>query len=110
MKAAVEDVMRGKFGPGGIYKDSEMFAKIFKNDSGAHYLKEASEYSGEVIECVRDICTYIYETHGRFPAHVDAIYVPGVWMQAHHVEIDYYDRFFRDGLTEAHRNHDLHWH
>ena len=110
MKAAVDDVMRGKFGSGGIYKDSEMFAKIFKNNFGANYLKEASDYSEDVIECVRDICTYIYETHGRFPAHVDAIYVPGVWMQAHHVEIDYYDRFFRNGLTDAHRSHDTHWH
>ena len=110
MKAAVEDVMREKFGTGGIYKDSEMFAKIFKNDFGSHYLTEASDYSGDVIECVQDICTYIYKTHGRFPAHVDAIYVPGVWMQAHHVEIDYYDRFFRNGLTDAHRNHDMHWH
>ena len=110
MKAAVDDVMRGKFGSGGIYKNSEMFAKIFKNNFGANYLKEASDYSEDVIECVRDICTYIYETHGRFPAHVDAIYVPGVWMQAHHVEIDYYDRFFRNGLTDAHRSHDTHWH
>jgi hypothetical protein len=32
--------------------------------------------------CATDICNYIYETHGRFPAHVDAIYVPGVWLQA----------------------------
>ena len=110
MKAAVEEVTRGKFGPGGVYKDSEMFAKIYKGDFGAHYLKEASEYSGDIIECVVDICKYIYETHGRFPAHVDAIYAPGVWIQVHHVETEYYDRFFQGGLTDVHRSHDAHWH
>ena len=30
---------------------------------------EASNYAADVIACTRDICTYIYETHGRFPAH-----------------------------------------
>ncbi|HEX3308624.1 MAG TPA: hypothetical protein VHS32_20450, partial [Streptosporangiaceae bacterium] len=58
----------------------------------------------------RDICTYIYETHGRFPAHCDTIHVPGVWLQAHHVEEDYYEKFFRNGLTEQHLLHDQRWH
>ena len=43
---------------------------------------EGSDCGGDVIDCATDICNYIYETHGRFPAHVDAIYVPGVWLQA----------------------------
>jgi hypothetical protein len=110
MKAAVDDVMAGKFGPRGIYKDTELFGKIYKDDFGARYLKEASEYGSEVIECVTDICEYIYKTHGRFPAHVDAIYVPGVWIQIHHPDIEYYDKYFRHGLTEAHRTHDQFWH
>ena len=45
-------------------------------------LKEASDCRGDVIDCATDICNYVYEAHGRFPAHVDAIYVPGVWLQA----------------------------
>ena len=64
----------------------------------------------DVIACVRDICEYIYGTHGRFPAHCDAIHVPGIWLQVHHPEIEYYDRFFRTGLTEAHRLHAERWH
>ena len=70
---------------------------------------EASNYAADVIACTRDICTYIYETHGRFPAHCDTIHVPGVWLQAHHVENEYYERFFRNGLTDAHRNHHRDW-
>jgi hypothetical protein len=110
MKEAVDEVIEGKFGPQGIYKDSLLFARIYKGDFGDVYLKEASEYGGEVIECVRDVCQYILDTHGRFPAHVDAIHVPGVWIQVHHPDIEYYDRYFRNGLTSAHRSHDGQWH
>jgi hypothetical protein len=110
MKAAVDEVMAGKFGPDGIYKNTTMFAQIYNGQYGATYLKEASDYGSDVIDCATDICNYIYETHGRFPAHVDAIYVPGVWLQVHHLDIEYYDKYFRDGLTDAHRRHDRHWH
>ena len=110
MSDAVEAVVARKFGPGGIYKDTALFNRIYKDDYGARYLNEAANYPEDVIQCVKDICTYIYETHGRFPAHCDAIHVPGVWLQAHHVELEYYERFFRNGLTDAHRQHRDHWH
>ena len=35
---------------------------------------------------------------------------PGVWLQAHHVENAYYEKYFRDGMTEAHELHDQRWH
>ena len=110
MADAVNEVVRLKFGPGGVYQDQGTFQKIYQGDYAERYLKEASQYSDDVVACVRDVCTYIYETHGRFPAHVDAIHVPGVWIQIHHPDIQYYDRFFRSGLTEIHRTHDKHWH
>jgi hypothetical protein len=110
MAEAVDAVVADKFGPNGIYSDEATFARIYKGDFGARYLAEASKYGEDVIACTRDICTYIHETHGRFPAHIEAIHVPGVWMQAHHVEEEYYDRFFQHGLTDAHRGHDAAWH
>ncbi|MFJ9033080.1 hypothetical protein ACIRQP_32070 [Streptomyces sp. NPDC102274] len=110
MGDAVDTVVADKFGPKGIYADKGLFERIYRGEFGAQYLRQASDYSADVIACTRDICTYIYETHGRFPAHCDTIHVPGVWLQAHHVENDYYERFFRNGLTEAHRTHDQHWH
>jgi hypothetical protein len=110
MSEAVDAVVAAKFGPNGIYQDKSTFDKIYRAPFGATYLKEASVYSQDVIECTRDICTYIYQTHGRFPAHVDAIYAPGIWLQVHHVEQDYYDTYFSNGLTQAHRDHDRLWH
>ncbi len=110
MAEAVDAVIADKFGPDGIYTDEALFDRIYKGEFGAKYLAEASDYSADVIACTRDICTYIYETHGRFPAHTEAIHVPGVWLQAHHLEEEYYDRFFRHGLTDAHRSHQRDWH
>lgn len=109
MSAAVDAVIAEKFGPQGIYRDEATFGRIYKDDFGREYLREASDYSSNVIECCRDICTYIYKTHGRFPAHTDAIHVPGIWLQVHNVDIEYYDRFFQNGLTDAHRAHDKNW-
>lgn len=64
----------------------------------------------DVIECARDICNYIYDTHGRFPAHCEAIHAPGIWFQVHHVETEYYEKFFQNGLTKAQSGHDKCWH
>jgi hypothetical protein len=109
MSEAVDHVVEAKFGPAGIYRDTAIFEKIYKDGFGSAYLKDASDYSSDVIECTRDICNYIYDTHRRFPAHVDTIYVPGIWLQVHKLEIEYYDRFFRDALTDAHRANDQNW-
>ncbi len=109
MADAVDVVIRAKFGPGGIYTDKDVFTRIYKEDYGRRYLTEASEYEERVIDCARDICEYVIRTHRRFPAHTDAIHVPGIWLQAHHVEREYYERFFVNGLTEAHRRHAELW-
>jgi hypothetical protein len=110
MAEAVDAVVAEKFGPEGLYKDRGLFDRIYKGDYGARYLAEAAEYEADVIACCRDICTYIYETHGRFPAHCEAIHAPGIFLQAHHVEDAYYERFFRNGSTERQAQHDARWH
>jgi hypothetical protein len=110
MNDAVAAVVADKFGPNGIYTDEVLFERIYKGAFGETYLREASNYTADVIACTSDICTYIYETHRRFPAHCDAIHVPGVWLQSHHVDEPYYERFFRHGLTDEHRFHDQRWH
>ena len=110
MSDAVDEIVKEKFGPAGIFRDQALFSKIYKDDYGKRYLSEAADYSENVINCVRDICTYIYKTHGRFPAHCDAIFAPGVWLQAHHIEDAYYERFFTHGLDMVHRDHNRQWH
>ncbi|MFJ9538512.1 hypothetical protein ACIRPX_14735 [Streptomyces sp. NPDC101225] len=109
MSDAVDSVIGAKFGAGGTYTDKDVFTRIYREDYGQRYLAEASEYEERVIDCARDICEYVIRTHRRFPAHTDAIHVPGIWLQAHHVEREYYERFFVHGLTETHRRHAELW-
>jgi hypothetical protein len=110
MADAVQAVVDLKYGSKGIYRDETYFGRIFQDNRGQRYLKEVPHYDPRVIECVQDICTYIYKTHGRFPAHVDAIHVPGVWLQAHHLDLKYYDELFKGGYTQTQAEHQRLWH
>lgn len=109
MSAAMDEVIANKFGPNGIYKNSDLFSRIYKGDFGKKYLEEAAEYEEDVINCALDICTYIHDTHGRFPAHCEAIHAPGIWLQTHRVENEYYEAYFDKGLTQRQREHDAVW-
>jgi hypothetical protein len=110
MADAVQAVIDSKYRSGGPYGDVAYFRRIFRGDRGEQYLREVPHYSSDVVACTKDVCTYIYERHGRFPAHCDAIYVPGVWLQAHHLDLTYYDTLFKGGYTETQRDHQQRWH
>jgi hypothetical protein len=110
MADAVQAVVDSKYQAGGTYSDDAYFRRIFQGDRGEKYLQEVPHYTGDVIACAKDICTYIYERHGRFPAHCDAIYAPGVWLQAHHLDLNYYDTLFKSGYTETQQEHQRRWH
>jgi hypothetical protein len=38
------------------------------------------------------------------------VYVPGVWLQAHHLDLAYYDQLFGSGYTETQARHQAVWH
>jgi hypothetical protein len=94
MDAAVDQVLEEKFGPGGTYVDAQVFAQSYKDVATAEtYLKHAQHHPPEAIAYTKEICRYLVETYGRFPAHTDAFYLPGIWVQFSHLEIEYYERF-----------------
>ena len=70
----------------------------------------AVEISEDGIVCTKAVCNYIYDTYGRFPGTVDAMHL--MWMmQVHHLDTDYYDRFYRAGAYGAtHAAHIAAWH
>lgn len=110
MNAAVDALIAHKYGPGGLYRAPANFDAVFKPGLAARFVDEVPHYQEEVIEVAKAVCTYIWETYGRFPAHVDAIHVPGVWVQAHHLDLDYYDQLYRRGYTETQARHQSLWH
>jgi hypothetical protein len=64
----------------------------------------------ETVEIVKTFCTYVHETYGRFPAFIDPMFVRLVF-QAHHLDVDFYDRFYRgEPLSDRHREHLDRWH
>jgi hypothetical protein len=95
-----------------MYSDRAFFSHIFRSGQEDTYIREVPPYRPEVIECVKDICRYLLKTHGRFPAHADGLFVPGIWLQAHHLDLSYYDDLFASGVgyTNTHREHQANWH
>jgi hypothetical protein len=110
MNEAVDDLLKHKYGPGGLYKDPKFLAQVFKPGMAQQFIEEVPHYSDDVIACVKDICNYIHDTYGRFPAHVDAMHVPGVWVQAHHLDLNYYDQLYQGGYSDSQRSHQQLWH
>lgn len=110
MSDAVDALIQHKYGNGGLYRDPKYFDNVFKPGLTQTYLDEVPRYTPDVIQCCKDICTYIYDTYGRFPAHVDAMYVPGIWVQAHHLDLEYYDKFYVNGYSETQAKHQELWH
>ena len=66
-------------------------------------------FTPQSIEYAKEICNYLFETYGRFPAHVDAFYVPGIWVQFSHLEIEYYEKFYKPELFSRQAAHAATW-
>lgn len=110
MDEAVDHVLDEKFGNQGTYRDVEQFARAYRTVADAEaYLQRAQQYSPKTVEYMKVLCNYIYDTYGRFPAHVDAFHVPGVWMQFSHLELEYYEKYFDPALYRDQAAHDAVW-
>jgi hypothetical protein len=110
MEEAVDALIATKYGPGGTYRETKYFERVFKPGVTERFLDEVPHYTEEIIACAKEVCNYIYRTYGRFPAHVDAMYVPGIWVQAHHLDLEYYDQLFVMGYTSTQAEHQSLWH
>jgi hypothetical protein len=64
----------------------------------------------ETVEIVTAFTQHVLDTYGRFPAFIDPMFVRLV-LQAHHLELDFYDRHYADGAySDLHRRHMDLWH
>jgi hypothetical protein len=103
-------VLDEKFGNQGTYQDVEQFSRAYRDSANAaKYLQQAQPYAAKTVEYMKVLCNYIYDTYGRFPAHVDAFHVPGVWMQFSHLELEYYQKYFDPALYARQAAHDSIW-
>jgi hypothetical protein len=78
--------------------------------SNAEFEKGVPGISEDGVQCVKDICTYIYDTYGKFPAFNDTMHLL-YFIQAHHLDLDFYDKYFKKGAyLQTHADHFDVWH
>lgn len=106
MRAAVEEFVKRKFGPKGAYdKNTQGPWKDSKAIKGG-----IRPYSDEFVDCLSEVAQYIFNKHGKFPGTFSTIVLPG-YVQAIHLETEYYDRFYNSGAyLNSHAEHMRIWH
>jgi hypothetical protein len=106
MRTAARVFAERKFGPGGTYDSST--SGPWKDAAGIK--AGVDPYSEEFVECLGEVAQYIYDTHGRFPSTYTTMVLTG-YVQAVHIDTDYYDTHFQPGAYLAtHRDHWSKWH
>ena len=110
MDDAVDQLLSEKYSSGGVYGDLNVFKRPYLSENLAQeYLQNASHYSDQAVAYTKQICNYIFDTYGRFPAHCDAFHVPGVWVQFSHVELEYYEKFYNANQFTRQSQHAAMW-
>ena len=106
MRAAVEAVCERKFGFGGPFHPDTPGPW---NDSRA-VRGAARVHSEEFRACVALQAQYVLDTFGKFPGTVPSIFAI-MHLQAHHLDLEFYDRFFKPGAyLSTHADHMKNWH
>lgn len=106
MRAAVKKVVERKFGPGGPYHPDTpgpwMDTRAVRSSAQVH--------DERFIECVATMAQHIYDIGGRFPARFPSVFHI-MYVQAHHLELEFYDRYFQPGAyLSTHKDHMSLWH
>ena len=106
MGAAVEALCQRKFGPGGpFHPDTPGPWKESARVRGA-----AAGHDEKFRACVAHQAHYIFDTFGKFPGTVPAIFVI-TYLQAHHLDLEFYDTFYKPGsYLRTHAEHLQRWH
>jgi hypothetical protein len=106
MAAAVEAFAERKFGPGGPFHPGTPGA--WTDSPGVR--GSAQIHDPAFKACVARQAQYVFDTFGKFPGTVPSVFIMN-YVQAHHLDLDFYDRFFRPGAyLRTHAEHMQRWH
>jgi hypothetical protein len=106
MAAAVEAFAERKFGPGGPFHPDTPGA--WTDSPGVR--GRAQVHDQRFKACVALQAQYILDTFAKFPGTVPTVFIMN-HVQAHHLDLDFYDRFFRPGCyLDTHARHLRRWH
>jgi hypothetical protein len=106
MAAAVEAFAERKFGPGGPFHPGTPGA--WTDTPGVR--GSAQIHDPAFKACVARQAQYVFDTFGKFPGTVPSVFVMN-YVQAHHLDLDFYDRFFKPGAyLRTHAEQMQRWH
>jgi hypothetical protein len=106
MAAAVEAFAERKFGEGGPFHPQTPGA--WSDSPGVRGSAQVHDQAFKA--CVALQAQYIFDTFGKFPGTVPAVFILN-YVQAHHLDLEFYDRFFRPGAyLRTHAEHMARWH
>ena len=106
MAAAVEAFAERKFGPGGPFHPDTPGA--WTDSPGVR--GSAQVHDQRFKACVALQAQYVLDTFGKFPGTVPTVFIMN-YVQAHHLDLDFYDRFFELGAyLDTHARHMPRWH
>jgi hypothetical protein len=106
MGAAVEAFAERKFGAGGPYNRETPGA--WGDSPGVR--GSAQVHDERFKACITTQAQYMFDTFGKFPATVSSLMILN-YVQAHHLDLEFYDRFFKPGAyLRTHAEHMERWH
>lgn len=107
MGAAVQAVWDAKWGKAGIYKEEGGPVALKDRQSLDKLVAKTPDWCLDASKAFAD---YVYRTYGKFPAVIDPMEM-NIWFQAHHLETDFYDRYYQPGAYhQAIKDHMSVWH
>lgn len=106
MRAAVDAFAERKFGPGGPFHAHTPGA--WTDSPG--FRGSALVHDDAFKACVALQAQYVFDVFGKFPGTVPTVFILN-YVQAHHLDLDFYDHFFRPGAyLRTHATHMRKWH
>jgi len=106
MAAAVEAFTERMFGAGGPFNRDTPGA--WSDSPG--FRGSAQVHDDEFKACVALQAQYVFDTFGKFPGTVPTVFIMN-YVQAHHLDLDFYDRFFKPGsYLRTHAEQMERWH
>src|SRR5574341_551143 len=107
MDAAVQAIFDAKWGNAGIYKEEGGPVGLKDRQSLDKLVNKTPDWA---LDATKALCSYIWDTYGRFPATIDPMMM-NIWFQAHHLETEFYDKFYNPGAYhESIKQHMGVWH
>jgi len=106
MAGAVAAFAERKFGPGGPFNPQTPGAW-----TDSPRVRGSAQIHDEAFKtCVAVQAQYVFDTFGKFPGTVPSVFIMN-YVQAHHLDLEFYDRFFRQGAyLRTHAGHMQRWH